>query len=69
MLTPSEVKDLYPTMNVDDVLGAVYCPEDGSYDPAGWCEGLTRAAKLNGAQVNIQMKCLFFHQDEYLLAQ
>lgn len=51
MLTPSEVKDVYPNMNTDDIYGAMYSPGDGSIDPAGYCEGVTRAAKARGAQV------------------
>lgn len=52
MLSGPELKEKYPIMNSEGVLGGVYSPYDGSLDPAGWCEALVRAAKSNGAQVN-----------------
>ena len=41
-------------MNVDDVYGTLYSPEDGTIDPAGYCTALTRGAKMNGAKVRKQ---------------
>lgn len=60
MLTPSDIRNLYPIMNTEDVLGGLYNADDGSLDPAGYCEGLTRAAKLRGAQVISK----FYYQDD-----
>ncbi|CAG0923237.1 unnamed protein product [Notodromas monacha] len=51
VLTPEETKRLYPLMNVEDVYGTLYSPGDGTIDPAGYCQALTRAAKGKGAQV------------------
>ncbi|KAF6039245.1 hypothetical protein EB796_002440 [Bugula neritina] len=50
ILTPGEAQKLYPIMNKDDLVGALYSPTDGHIDPAGYCTALSRAAKLNGAQ-------------------
>ncbi len=58
VLSPAETKKLYPLMNVKDVYGTLYSPEDGTIDPAGYCDALTRAAKHKGAQV-LQTKHLF----------
>lgn len=52
MLGPEETKKLYPLMNVTDVYGTLYSPEDGTIDPAGYCTALSRAAKQRGAQVS-----------------
>ena len=41
-------------MNVDDVYGTLYSPEDGTIDPAGYCTALTRGAKMNGVKVRKQ---------------
>lgn len=51
MLTPSQTKDLYPLMNVDDLYGTLYVPKDGTMDPAGTCSTLARAAAARGATV------------------
>ncbi|XP_037793833.1 sarcosine dehydrogenase, mitochondrial-like [Penaeus monodon] len=51
ILDPAETKKLYPLMNVDDLAGTLYCPGDGTMDPAGLCTALTRAATRAGARV------------------
>lgn len=51
MLSPAETKALYPLMNVDDLYGTLYVPQDGTMDPAGTCTALSRAAAARGAQV------------------
>jgi len=51
VLDPSETKKLYPLMNVDDIYGTLYSPNDGTVDPAGFCTALTRAATRAGARV------------------
>uniref|UniRef100_A0A8C6XHU1 L-amino-acid oxidase n=1 Tax=Naja naja TaxID=35670 RepID=A0A8C6XHU1_NAJNA len=48
VLSPEETKELYPLMNVDDLYGTLYVPEDGTMDPAGTCTCLTRAASNRG---------------------
>ena len=52
MLSPAETKKLYPLMNVDDIYGTLYSPTDGTIDPTGMCEALTRSAKRAGAKVH-----------------
>lgn len=51
VLTPSQTKDLYPLMNIDDLYGTLYVPKDGTMDPAGTCSTLARAATARGAMV------------------
>jgi len=51
VLGPSETKQLYPLMNVDDVYATLYSPGDGTLDPAGFCTALARSAKTAGAKV------------------
>ncbi|XP_070811639.1 sarcosine dehydrogenase, mitochondrial isoform X1 [Pituophis catenifer annectens] len=51
VLSPEETKELYPLMNVDDLYGTLYVPEDGTMDPAGTCTCLTRAASNRGALI------------------
>lgn len=53
VLSPAETRDLYPLMNVDDLYGTLYVPEDGTMDPAGTCTTLSRAASARGATVGL----------------
>ncbi|MDB3903420.1 FAD-dependent oxidoreductase [Candidatus Pelagibacter sp.] len=45
------IKELYPVINDDDILGGVYMPEDGQADPIGVTNVLAKAAKIEGAQI------------------
>jgi len=51
VLDPSETKKVYPLMRVDDIYGTLYSPGDGTIDPNGLCQALTRAASRAGAMV------------------
>ncbi len=51
LLTASEVKDLYPLMNVDDVIGGMFAPGDGQADPSGITQSLARGARQKGAKI------------------
>jgi sarcosine dehydrogenase len=45
----SDIKKIHPYLNLDDVLGVLYSPNDGSIDPDSITNALARAAKLNGS--------------------
>ena len=45
------IKELYPVINDEDILGGVYMPEDGQADPVGVTNVLAKAAKMEGAQI------------------
>eukprot|EP00927_Polykrikos_kofoidii_P064866 TRINITY_DN6060_c0_g1_i1.p1 TRINITY_DN6060_c0_g1~~TRINITY_DN6060_c0_g1_i1.p1 ORF type:complete len:912 (-),score=120.25 TRINITY_DN6060_c0_g1_i1:181-2916(-) len=49
MLTPKEILDIYPILNVDDVYGGMYSPTDGTIDPAGIVMAYKKAATTRGA--------------------
>ena len=50
-ISPSEVKDRYPHLNVEDVTGAVYLEKDGQGDPANIALALAKGARQNGATI------------------
>jgi glycine cleavage system aminomethyltransferase T/glycine/D-amino acid oxidase-like deaminating enzyme len=50
-VTKQRIKELYPVINDDDILGGVYMPEDGQADPIGVTNVLAKAAKMEGAQI------------------
>ena len=45
------IKELYPVINDNDILGGVYMPEDGQADPVGVTNVLAKAAKIEGAKI------------------
>jgi glycine cleavage system T protein len=50
-ISPSEVKVMYPHLNVSDVVGAVHLPLDGQCDPANIAMALAKGARMRGAQI------------------
>lgn len=46
-----EAKEHWPMMNADDVLGAVWSPDDGRVSPSDVCAALTKAARGFGARI------------------
>ncbi|MGS1097223.1 GcvT family protein (plasmid) [Aquamicrobium terrae] len=46
-----EVKDLYPHLDISDVVGAVHLPGDGQCDPANIAMALAKGARQLGAKV------------------
>jgi glycine cleavage system aminomethyltransferase T/glycine/D-amino acid oxidase-like deaminating enzyme len=50
-VTKERIKELYPVINDEDILGGVYIPEDGQADPVGVTNVLAKAAKMEGAQI------------------
>ena len=45
----AEAKERWPLMNADDVLGAVWSPDDGRVSPSDVCAALVKAARGMGA--------------------
>ena len=50
-VSKKRIKELYPVINDEDILGGVYMPEDGQADPVGITNVLAKAAKMEGAQI------------------
>ncbi|MBP2236807.1 4-methylaminobutanoate oxidase (formaldehyde-forming) [Sinorhizobium kostiense] len=50
-ISPGEVKELYPHLNVADVKAAVHLPLDGQCDPANIAMALAKGARQNGATI------------------
>ena len=55
-VTVEQIKEIYPLINTEDIIGGVHIPHDGQADPVGVTNVLAKAAKQNGAQ--IIEKCL-----------
>ncbi|MBB4509713.1 MULTISPECIES: GcvT family protein [Rhizobium] len=50
-ISPREVKNLYPHLNISDVVGAVHLPLDGQCDPANIAMALAKGARQRGAKI------------------
>ena len=51
VLGPDGVKNLYPLIEVDDLVGGVFIPSDGQGDPVGITQALAKGARLRGAHI------------------
>lgn len=50
-ISPSEVKAVYPHVDVSDLVGAVHLPQDGQGDPANIAMALAKGARMRGARI------------------
>ncbi len=49
LLTPREAQELWPLMDVSDVVGAAFLPTDGQANPSDITQALARGARVHGA--------------------
>ncbi len=50
-ISAAEAKERWPLMNADDVLGAVWSPDDGRVSPSDLCTALAKGARSRGARI------------------
>ncbi|WP_378950304.1 FAD-dependent oxidoreductase [Mesorhizobium sp. ANAO-SY3R2] len=60
-ISPNEVKEMYPHLNVSDVVGAVHLPLDGQCDPANIAMALAKGARQRGARIVENVKVTKVH--------
>ena len=51
LISPERARELWPPMQVDDLLGAIWLPGDGKVNPADLTQSLARGARNGGARV------------------
>lgn len=51
IITAKEAQELWPVMQVDDVVGGVWLPGDGKANPSDLTQALARGAQRHGVQV------------------
>ena len=51
LLSPREALDLWPVMNIDDVVGAAFLPTDGQANPSDITQSLASGARKGGVQI------------------
>nr|XP_002128931.1 sarcosine dehydrogenase, mitochondrial-like [Ciona intestinalis]XP_018667187.1 sarcosine dehydrogenase, mitochondrial-like [Ciona intestinalis]XP_026689996.1 sarcosine dehydrogenase, mitochondrial-like [Ciona intestinalis] len=67
LLSPSEIKEVHPLVDISNLVGAAYSPQDGTMDPAGTCVTYTRAAAKYGAKIleNCDVTSIETSTDDY----
>ena len=61
---PKEAQELYPIMNADDVVGAVYLPKDGKTNPTDITQALAKGARMGGASIFENTKVTAIHSKD-----
>ncbi|MEM6891595.1 MAG: FAD-dependent oxidoreductase [Pseudomonadota bacterium] len=51
LLTPQEAQDLWPLMDISDVVGAAFLPTDGQASPSDITQALAKGARNGGVQI------------------
>ena len=51
VLDIKKIKELYPIINEENIVGGIYMPLDGQADPVGVTNVLAKAAKMEGAKI------------------
>lgn len=51
LLTPQEAQDLWPLMDISDVVGAAFLPTDGQASPSDITQALAKGARSAGAKL------------------
>ena len=58
LLTPKEAQDLWPLMDIGDVVGAAFLPTDGQANPSDITLSLAKGARMAGAKIFEDTKVL-----------
>ena len=51
LLSPEEIKDIVPQLNVEDIIGGTFCRLDGYLDPSGIVYGYSKYFKRLGGKI------------------
>lgn len=51
LVSPEEVKRMWPLMNVNDLVGASWLPTDGQASPSDITQSLAKGARMHGAKI------------------
>jgi sarcosine dehydrogenase len=60
MMTPKEAQGIYPLMEIDDLIGAAFIPDDGHIDPNSLTQSYASGFRRNGGRIieNVMVKDL-----------
>lgn len=63
LISPGRAQELWPPMQVEDVLGAIWLPGDGKVNPTDLTQSLAKGARLGGATVRERVRVTGFEVD------
>jgi glycine cleavage system aminomethyltransferase T/glycine/D-amino acid oxidase-like deaminating enzyme len=64
LISPERAQELWPPMQVEDVLGAIHLPGDGKVNPTDLTQSLAKGARLGGATIRERVRVTGFGLDE-----
>jgi sarcosine dehydrogenase len=60
LVSPAEVKEMWPLMEVSDLVGASWLPTDGQASPSDITQSLAKGARMHGAKIIEGVRVLGF---------
>ncbi len=63
LLTPAEARELWPIMEIDDLVGAAYLPTDGQANPSDITQSLASGARRDGVMICEEVEVTGFEFD------
>ncbi len=62
IISPEQVRELWPFMRTEGIIGALYHPDDGHIAPADVTQAMAAGARAAGAEIYRQTEVLAMHQ-------
>ena len=63
-LSPAQAAEKYPIMRTDDLLGALWLPDDAKVNPADVTQALAKGAPMGGARIIEQTRVTAIQQKD-----
>jgi 4-methylaminobutanoate oxidase (formaldehyde-forming) len=63
LISPAEVKRMWPLMDVSDLVGASWLPTDGQASPSDITQSLAKGARMHGAKIAEGVRVTGFRMD------
>jgi len=63
LISPAEVKRMWPLLETSDLIGASWLPTDGQASPSDITQSLARGARMHGAKIHESVRVTGFEMD------
>ena len=63
IITPSEVKEMFPLLDESHFVGALWDPVEGHLDPSGTTHAYAKSAKILGAEISLRNRVVELNQN------
>ncbi len=64
LISPEEVRSMWPLMNTGDLIGASWLPTDGQASPSDITQSLAKGARLHGARIHENVRVTGFRMKD-----